>query len=511
MLILPMKIDKKSLLFIISALMIIVFILYLGGRAIKHEVLSRQYQSAQLAQSHLNTINLLVKSLLEQKANHIATLVNVLETNEHSINALIADELEIKNAFVMRDNQLVYPAELAVDQQTMSDDVAWRQIITTIMQDASVLAAHYIDSEQANPRHGWYLTYDNHGPVLIYWLKQSEQIIGFQLSYVKLLFDLIVELDNKQLSYPFIITDNGQVIYSNENQSVDAHLSSEVMSIAADYPLKSWQIEYYYQYENNNLLYSLGITILVMLCLCIGGIFIYSYREYTRTLRLAKQQVSFVGQVSHEFKTPLTNISLYAEMLKERLEDEPEPIPEYLDIITQESQRLTRLIQNVLNFTKSANLNIKKVHLNTLLEKTCCVFRPVLTQKSITLNFTPNDDIDVLATDADKLVQIINNFLSNSEKYAAHGKQIDLSIGCHDDSVSISVRDYGDGIPNQALSMIFKPFYRINSSLTEGVSGTGIGLTIAQQLAIQLQGNITVKNCQPGVEFTLTLPIKIQQ
>lgn len=498
-----MKILNKKSLFVFCGFLIIAIILYLGVRAIEHEVLSRQYQRTQLAESRVDTITLIIKRLLDQKVTYIEAIANFIEPTESNLNHLLDNEIEIKNIFVINHNQIVFPSN-------KDNNTSWRQIAESIANDPSMLATHYFNSEQAKPFNGWYFTYDNNGPVLIYWQQRQQQILGFQLSYVKLLLDLILDLDDQNLSDHFMIKDGGQVIYDNSVASSNDQ-SDYVLSFIVDYPLKSWQIDYYLQNENNTIFYLLSMTMLIILAIFIILIFVYSHREYTRSARLAIQQVNFVGQVSHEFKTPLTNIILYSEMLKEHLIDEPDPIPEYIDIITQESQRLTRLIQNVLNFTKSTKINITSIHLNRLLDNNCQIFRPILAKKSINLNFTTDIDDDEINSDADKIIQIINNLLSNAEKYAAKGHQVDLSIRCQNNMIIISIRDYGDGIPSSSLAMIFQPFYRLNSSLTEGVSGTGIGLTIAKQLAIQLQGDIAVKNMHPGAEFSLILPKKYQE
>ncbi|MNE85902.1 Sensor histidine kinase RcsC [compost metagenome] len=110
-----------------------------------------------------------------------------------------------------------------------------------------------------------------------------------------------------------------------------------------------------------------------------------------------------------------------------------------------------------------------------------------------------------MQSDIDRLTQIINNLLSNAEKYATAGKQVDVQVECGADNVDIHVRDYGAGIAEKELRMIFLPFYRVKSGITEGVSGTGIGLTIAQQLAHSLGGEILVAQQSPGVRFTLRL------
>ena len=350
-------------------------------------------------------------------------------------------------------------------------------------------------SEQSQPSSGWYQIY-NH---LIYWTIQSDNIIGFEFSNIKFSFDVISLLDTYDSDDNFKLSDGDKQIYSNGEK-----FDNEI-SLRLNYPLQNWHLTYYYSSPNLVNLYLLGSGVIGLFFIVLLGFIGYGYREYTRTLRLAKQQVSFVGQVSHEFKTPLTNISLYSEMLSECLEDEPDPVPDYLHIISAESKRLTRLVQNVLTFNKPSRLNIKQVNLTILIKQIYQTFKPILEAKSLQLNITTLENDCIVDTDEDSVMQILNNFLSNAEKYAFNGKRIDLSLTRKGKLVTITVRDYGDGIASHLLKQIFEPFYRVNSSITEGVSGTGIGLTIAKQLASQIHGEIKVMNHNPGMAFSLIL------
>lgn len=101
------------------------------------------------------------------------------------------------------------------------------------------------------------------------------------------------------------------------------------------------------------------------------------WREYTRAARQARQQVDFVSQVSHELKTPLTNITLYAELLREGLEDDQTQELRYIDVITR-SQRLSRLIQNILTFTRAPKLHLQKVNISRLIAEIVHIFTPAL-------------------------------------------------------------------------------------------------------------------------------------
>ena len=477
----------KKLTTILSLLILMIFISYLGWRSVEHEVLLRENNETLLAKSRINNINLLIESLLNQRLSYLSSLSSQIDNNHDEAEHLLEVETDIKNIFIINKNKILFLSDF--------NDSQWHKLVESIALDNSLILNLKDYDEQFQPNSGWYQNYDH----LIYWFKVSDDIIGFELSTIKLTFDIINLLDNQSLDDNFKLINSDKQIYSN-GKTFENEITESLK-----YPLQNWHLTYYYSSPNLANLYILGIGGIVLFILVLFGFVFYGYREYTRTLRLAKQQVTFVGQVSHEFKTPLTNIALYSEMLSEYLEDEPAPIPDYLQIISAESKRLTRLIQNVLTFNKSNNLNIKPVNLTALLKQVYLTFKPILAAKSLQLNLINLENDCIVNTDADSVMQILNNFLSNAEKYASKGKQVDLSLCRSGKQVVITVRDYGEGVATHLLKQIFKPFYRVSSSITEGVSGTGIGLTIANQLAKQLQGEIKVVNQKPGIAFSLIL------
>ena len=173
--------------------------------------------------------------------------------------------------------------------------------------------------------------------------------------------------------------------------------------------------------------YLWGSLFLLVLLIAVGFIMFRLYREYTQTARLARQQVNFVSQVSHELKTPLTNITLYTELLKEELSESYEEGLHHADVIISESQRLSRLIQNILTFTHAPKIHIQTVDVVPLITQIVQAFTPSFNSKGIgiSLNLPTSVTID---SDVDKLTQVISNFLSNAEKYAAVGKRVDLTV-----------------------------------------------------------------------------------
>lgn len=500
------KASGSVILFVIATLLLSGFIAYLGFRTVEHEALLRHYQVQTLAQSRTSQVESLILDSLNQKAVRISSMADFMQLDETTLRELTARDGDIDAVFILQKNRLIFPDE---SKPLTKKEQAWVQTITPIVNDPTMLYSHsFVGEQQGVPNSGWFIANETSEPIFLYWIVKGDNILGFKVSYIKLISDIINALEFDFSPDILAVKDNDKLLYQSNGVEPD-DCPKLIDSKRLPYPLTTWQIDYYSKEVNNSVVYLWGGLLILLLVAVVGLIMFRIYREYTQTARLARQQVNFVGQVSHELKTPLTNITLYAEILKEEQQEQEgdERIVHYLDVITSESQRLSRLIQNILSFTKASKVHIKPVNLNCLINKIVQTFIPAFDAKGITIEASVEQDLTV-NSDEDRLTQIISNFLSNAEKYAAQGKLVDLTVETNPDknAVYIRVRDYGDGIPAKELKSIFQPFYRVKSDITEGVSGTGIGLTIAQQLAQSLGGEITVENRSPGVCFTLKLP-----
>lgn len=468
---------------------------FLGFRTIQHQVLLNRYQVEEQAKQQLSKVDQFIWHLLNQKATRLDAVANFLQLTDESIKKFISTDNDVKHLFILKKNQLIFPKQNHIPLQTEQ----FIKSITPIIDDPNLLFAPYIKDEHSKPNSGWYINYNHQIPLLIYWFRRDNTIIGFDVSYVSLLADVINTAQFEDSTGTLKIFENSRLLYQSND-----HRSPLLASKYLNYPLSNWQINYYGQSASSLAIYLWGSTIVLFLLVFLSIIMLSLYREYTRTSRQALQQVNFVSQVSHELKTPLTNITLYAELLHEEIEQENAEHRIYTDIIIQESQRLSRLIQNILSFTKSPKVHITSFNLTEAIQELAITFKPSFANKGIDLVVaTPQDT--VITSDKDSIVQILCNFLSNAEKYAAQGKRVDLNMRVDKVFIEISVRDYGEGIASKDQAQIFKPFYRIKSSITEGVAGTGIGLTIAKQLATTLEADILVTSMHPGVCFTLRL------
>ncbi|WP_058910591.1 sensor histidine kinase [Entomohabitans teleogrylli] len=490
---------KRKIFYAVIIAAFLAVLAYLGFRTLEHEVLLRDYQARSLASAQASRVNTFITGILQQKATRLDAISDFLTSEApEAVKELEEKDSDIEAAFILRKNRLLYPDE---SQPLTLKEQEWARTLMPLVHDPSLLLSHNMHSEQAMPQSGWFITNETSNPLLIYWRQNGASIIGFRLSYVHLMMDVAngVEAGPEALA----VTENGRPLYQSAAaaQGGQALIYSQTLS----WPLTAWQIQVYGHAAAPWKIYLVG-SAMILLLLAAAGLLIFSlYRQYTRSTRLARQQVDFVSQVSHELKTPLTNITMYAELVREGLDDEQQQEQRYMDIITLEGQRLSRLIQNILTFTRMPTLRLQQVDIGALVSEIAHIFTPSCQAKGIVIHLHCEAALCVVS-DRDSITQIVSNFLSNAEKYAARGQRIDIRAAATPQGVEIQVRDYGPGIGEKERKMIFRPFYRVQSAINEGVSGTGIGLTIAWQLAQRLQGDITVEAANPGCRFTLRLP-----
>ena len=235
------------------------------------------------------------------------------------------------------------------------------------------------------------------------------------------------------------------------------------------------------------------------------------FRESNRAMREAQQRVTFVNQVSHELKTPLTNIQLYTEMAADRAEKaDDQTALRYLQVVGAETSRLSRLINNVLNLARQQrdrlSVQLRTGVLDEVVEKTTEYWRALLEGRQIAIDLSLGAPAKI-KLDADAITQILGNLLSNVEKYAAQGKYVRIATEMDETSARLIVQDRGPGIADGKREIVFEAFERLRSDLTEGVSGTGIGLTISRELGRLHGGTLEVDvNYREGSRFVLTIP-----
>lgn len=255
-----------------------------------------------------------------------------------------------------------------------------------------------------------------------------------------------------------------------------------------------------------------GVLTLFFLVLS-AGLF-WLYRIHKRQLDLVQRQSDFVSAVSHELRTPLTAIRMHSEMLMCDWVKEEEKKSDSFRFIFEESERLSRLINNVLSFARigrgQLDLKLEEItvkELSVILENKVS---PVVTGVGFEVQIQkPGDSQAVIAVDRDAILQVLLNLCDNAVKFSKESKTkiVELEITVIQDRTRISVRDFGPGVSSENLKKIFSPFYREERELTRQNKGTGIGLALVKELVEKMGGEITVELSRPGLKVHCEFPI----
>ncbi|RLS68129.1 MAG: sensor histidine kinase, partial [Planctomycetota bacterium] len=376
------------------------------------------------------------------------------------------------------------------------------------------------------PSNGWFVWYWDRGLNLIYWQRRpSGHIVGAALERARWISDLISwlpetdrsdsKLGSSDVQTAFrVLSSSSEVVYEwGDDVTADAVPFCEA-PVAA--PLASWRLQCFIPPDqiatgggrSAYLGFAAGLGAFAMTLTSLAWLL---YRDYSRDMREASQQVSFVNQVSHELKTPLTNIRLYADLLEHDLEqveaDQSEKPLRRLEVISSEAQRLSRLIGNVLTFArqqrKTLQLHPVSVNAIELIRQIAERFTPSLQNHGIEIQVSGESGTD-LWLDPDFVEQILGNLISNVEKYAAAGRHLKIQVAVSSEYATIDVIDAGPGIPTAHRASVFQPFSRLSSDLRAS-TGTGIGLSITRELARLHGGDVELKDSATGCWFQVRL------
>jgi len=253
------------------------------------------------------------------------------------------------------------------------------------------------------------------------------------------------------------------------------------------------------------------ILILILDLILLMGVG-YAYSNIRREIKLAQNKSDFVSNVSHELRTPLAVISMFAETLElGRVQTEEKKV-EYYRIISKETQRLTGIVNRILNFSsRDANkkpMRIENLDLNSVVEEILETYSFHLENNNYSYTFDAGD-IPVIEADKEAISEVIINLLDNAMKYSNSKRRIIMQTNMKGKYASFSIKDSGVGISKQDQKHIFDKFYRVSTGDLANKKGTGLGLSLSKQIMDEHKGKIEV-NSEPGKgsTFTLTFPIK---
>ncbi|MDX9802066.1 MAG: HAMP domain-containing sensor histidine kinase [Spirochaetia bacterium] len=373
--------------------------------------------------------------------------------------------------------------------------------------------------------------------ILLYWEKRDGIVAGCEIEMRELNERLKETIQTPSNSFRLInILDQGGIPLIpaadvNTDTNADASAGADTAGTAEKWRqpfvakeisgiLPYWETaillrspeEFQKQIESSRYLLSLFVAL--MCVLIFTGITAIYYFSSAR-LREVQQKTGFVTNVSHELKTPLTSIRMYSEMLSEGYQSDPDKIKKYSSYIASESQRLTRLINNVLDFAKFEKgtkiLNPELTDINKIIEE----LLPSLKEEYEKIGFSITAPADTtpltVMCDREAVLQVLINLFSNAVKYSKEIKHIEIQTGKIDRWASVKIIDRGTGIQKKYRKKIFREFFRIDNAITSETKGTGLGLSIARKIMRQHGGDLTftpfnTDDYRAGSIFTLLFP-----
>ncbi len=252
--------------------------------------------------------------------------------------------------------------------------------------------------------------------------------------------------------------------------------------------------------------------VLAGISLLLAGGIILTHRNIAREMALARLKSDFVSNVSHELRTPLSLIRLYAETLEMGRLRTPEKCQEYYSIIRKESERLTGLINNILDFSRieagRKEYDFRETDMRELVHNTLESYRYQIEQSGFAFEEKIAEDVPPLRVDREAMARSLLNLVNNALKYSQDQKFIGVNLFRDNGSVKLEVEDHGIGIPAQEQGKIFDKFYRVGDPLVHNTKGSGLGLSLVRHI-VQAHGGEVAVDSAPGrgSKFTITLPV----
>ena len=237
--------------------------------------------------------------------------------------------------------------------------------------------------------------------------------------------------------------------------------------------------------------------------------------DITELRNLEQMRTDFAANVTHELKTPLTSIKGFVETLQAGAIEDPEMAKRFLDIISMEADRLTRLINDVLSLSSMENGRVRvtteRLNLGKHAQDVCMMLENSAKQKNISLVLDVQDDTFVNANQ-DHIKQLLINLIDNAIKYTLNDGRVSVRVVHEGENVMLRVKDTGIGIAQEHIPRLFERFYRVDKGRSRNMGGTGLGLAIVKHIVMDMNGQIDVQSeLNVGTEFTVTLPYASKQ
>ncbi len=348
---------------------------------------------------------------------------------------------------------------------------------------------------------GWIPWFNENQLFLLGWVQKVKNgpFYGIELELMTLLSRLIVDFPPvSEKGVAMVLMDgNGNAMHQSGRRA-DVTTEKPVVVIPVSTLLPHWQVAVFvdakgFGSQTGFLYVSILLLGVFIVAIVSGGMLLT--RLSLANIKDAQQKTSFVASVSHELKTPLTSIRMYAELLLSKRVKDQKKAQSYLWVIVNESQRLTRLINNVLDFGKleqgKKNYHPREMDISELLVQIIDAHSIRIKEQGLSIITDIEPDNYIMQTDPDALEQVVLNLLDNAIKYAGTGKFVKFVLHRDKIAVILKICDDGPGIPKAQQGLIFNKFHRVDDSLTASQPGSGLGLSIARQIVQDLNGELS--------------------
>ncbi len=250
-----------------------------------------------------------------------------------------------------------------------------------------------------------------------------------------------------------------------------------------------------------------------------AGRAVISLEDISMVREAMTMRTDFVANVSHELRSPLTTISGFIETLKGAARDDIRARDRFLGIMEEQSQRMVRLIDDLLSLSKvQASEHLppgERVDIVEILQRAVATLDSVASGENVAIGLDAPEDFSSLITgDGDQLLQVFLNLVENAIKYGGEGQRVDITLsdqaripGIPDPAVAITITDRGPGIPREHIPRLTERFYRVDTGRSRQKGGTGLGLAIVKHIVARHRGRLQIRNNRDrGASFTVFLP-----
>jgi signal transduction histidine kinase len=391
--------------------------------------------------------------------------------------------------------------------KTSSESSGKKELLKLASQRTFIQERDY-SKESKNFSSGWIPWYMENSLYLLGWVSRDKKapVYGVEIEMVTLISRLITDFPlTTENDMVFALVDGKNQVIHQSGPFEIKDIDNPFVSVPLSGSLPLWKISVYtdgsLSKQSSGFFYLSLILVLIFLSSIIsGGVLIF--KQAQKNYMEAMQKTSFVASVSHELKTPLTSIRMYSELLSCQKVNDEKKLKKYADVIKSESERLTRLVNNILDFSSLEQGRKKycltEFDLGEFIKNFSSIHRQRFFDEGIELYLDLAEDKYLVKTDRDCMEQVFLNLSDNIIKYAAEGKHAVIKLRVQKDSYNISFIDRGPGIPHEHRKKIFEKFHRVDTSLTAEKSGSGLGLAITAKILDDLGGDLVFTPVKEG-------------